>query len=224
VVFDLDDTLYLECEYVASGFRAVGDWCADHLGLAGVQELAQSFFRKGIRGHIFDAVLEQIGAAHPQQTVAEMVRVYREHYPQIAMPADSVACLVQLHHRVHLALLTDGNSKSQWAKIDALGLRTALDVIVVTGDWGAEFYKPHRKGFCHLQTVVPASKFIYVADNPEKDFQAPHQLGWASIRVNRPASLHHTRRGSPEDAAFEVRDLTPLAGLLHQLYPNSFRD
>ena len=31
VVFDLDDTLYAEEDYVHSGFRAVADWAAEHL-------------------------------------------------------------------------------------------------------------------------------------------------------------------------------------------------
>jgi hypothetical protein len=29
-----------------------------------------------------------------------------------------------------------------------------------------------------------------VADNPAKDFVAPHRLGWRTVRVRRPDSLH----------------------------------
>jgi putative hydrolase of the HAD superfamily len=224
VVFDLDDTLYLECEYVASGFEAVGDWCLCNLKMSGVQELAQSLFQQGQRGNIFDSVVEQIGAQQPSQTVTEMIRVYREHNPRIAMPVDAIECLDRLQQRVHLCLLTDGDSRSQWAKIDALGLRTVFDAIVVTGDWGAEFWKPHPKGFRHLQMQVASSKFIYIADNPAKDFVAPQQLGWGTVRVNRPRSLHHNRASGSQPAVFEVRDLDPIPELLQQLYPSSFLD
>jgi putative hydrolase of the HAD superfamily len=222
VVFDLDDTLYLEREYVASGFKAVGEWCACHQQISGVQELAQSLFDSGQRNNIFDRVLEQIGAQRSSRTVSEMVRVYREHSPQIAMPGDSMECLARLKQRVVLGLLTDGNPRSQWAKIDALGLRTIFDAIVVTGEWGVEFWKPHLRGFLHLQTHVRASKFIYVADNPVKDFLAPHRLGWGAIRVNRLKSLHHRRVSSAPLPVLEVRDLRPISELLLRLYPDSF--
>ena len=33
VVFDIDDTLYLERDYVLSGFAAVGPWARDWLAI-----------------------------------------------------------------------------------------------------------------------------------------------------------------------------------------------
>ena len=41
VVFDVDDTLYLERDYVRSGFRAVGVWASRWLGLSGFAERCQ---------------------------------------------------------------------------------------------------------------------------------------------------------------------------------------
>src|SRR5664280_2826371 len=73
VVFDLDDTLYLERDYVASGFRAVGIWCAERLGLEGIEEQAEVLFIQGRRGDIFNAVLEQMGVESDTGMVSEMV-------------------------------------------------------------------------------------------------------------------------------------------------------
>ena len=39
VVFDLDDTLYPEADYVLSGFQAVADWAEVHLGIADLSSL-----------------------------------------------------------------------------------------------------------------------------------------------------------------------------------------
>lgn len=211
VVFDLDDTLYLERDYVRSGFQAVGDWCEDKLKLPGVQDLAQSLFDQGKRTLIFNVVLEKLHAKRIDETVAMLIRVYREHTPKIAMPADAVECLAKLYGHVHLGLLTDGHSVSQRAKIAALGLQDVFDEIVVTGDWGPGFYKPNPRGFQHIEANLSSSRFMYVADNPMKDFLAPRQLRWGAVRVNRPASLHHSCPCAPEMATFEIADLTSVA-------------
>jgi putative hydrolase of the HAD superfamily len=213
VVFDLDDTLYLEKDYVKSGFHAVGDWCKENLGLDDVQKSAQSLFDQGQRGNIFDAVLKQGHAKQVRETAAVLVQVYREHAPKIAMPQDAVTCLAQLRGQVRLGLLTDGHPVSQRAKISSLGLQEVFDEIVITGDWGTEFYKPNPRAFRQFETDRSSLRFVYVADNPAKDFLAPRQLGWDAIRVNRPASLHHDRRCPPENVVCEVNDLSSVADL-----------
>ena len=53
VVFDLDDTLYLERDYVRSGFRAVDAWLASR-GILGFFGEAWANFENGLRGKAFD--------------------------------------------------------------------------------------------------------------------------------------------------------------------------
>jgi putative hydrolase of the HAD superfamily len=132
--------------------------------------------------------------------------------------------LAKLYGHVHLGLLTDGPLTSQWAKISALGVRHVFDEIVVTGDWGAEFYKPNPRGFLHFETLFSGSRFVYVADNPAKDFVVPDQLHWGAIRVNRAASLHHSCRSAPGTTDLEVEDLRQVAGYCFNatsVFPNS---
>src|SRR5579859_4377108 len=150
VVFDLDDTLYLERDFVCSGFRAVDEWCAANLGITGVREHAEALFIAGERKQIFDMTLARLGvngdARVVSQMVSQIVRVYREHVPAITLLPDSIECLKRLDGRIWLCLLTDGRPITQWNKIDVLGLRSRFEVIVVTGEWGEEFFKPHPRG------------------------------------------------------------------------------
>lgn len=219
VIFDLDDTLYLERDFVRSGFQAVDRWCEEELGLGGVEELAQEYFESGRRRDIFDTVLERLNTRNRNERVKAMIRVYREHAPEIALPPDAVRCLSTLKHRLHLGLLTDGNSITQWGKIQALGLREMFEEIVVTGDWGSEFFKPNPRGFRHLERRFncPSANFVYIADNPSKDFTAPHELGWKMVRVRRPAGLHRQRLSPPEVALTEIVDLELLPDLIAHL-------
>jgi putative hydrolase of the HAD superfamily len=216
IIFDLDDTLYLERDFVRSGFRAVGQWCAEVLGVDGVCELSREYFESGRRGDVFDAVLERLNIQDRNDTVKAMVRVYREHAPEIALAPDAVRCLSALKGHLHLGLLTDGNSVTQWRKIDALGIRETFRQIVVTGDWGAEFFKPNLRGFRHLerQFDCPSAQFIYIADNPSKDFTAPHELGWKTVRVKRTAGLYSQRLCAPQLATTEIKDLESLPELI----------
>jgi putative hydrolase of the HAD superfamily len=219
IIFDLDDTLYLERDFVRSGFRAVDRWCAESVGLVGVSEVAQEYFESGRRGDIFDAVLERLNVDNRQETVKAMVRVYREHTPEIALARDAVGCLSILKGKLNLGLLTDGNSVTQWRKIDALGIRQTFRDIVVTGDWGSEFFKPHLRGFLHFERQFdsPSSQFIYVADNPAKDFAGPRELGWKAVRVKRPAGLYSQRVCPTDLAACEIADLESLPEIISGL-------
>jgi putative hydrolase of the HAD superfamily len=219
-----ETVIYLERNYVASGIRAVGEWCSEHLDLKGVQEHAQALFDQGIRGRIFDAALDRLGVGCDAETVSEMVRIYREHAPGIKLLPDADECLARLQGRVRLGLLTDGNPVSQWAKIDALGLRGRFDTTVVTGEWGSEFFKPHVRGYQHLETqhATCQGRFVYVADNPLKDFFAPRVLGWNAIRVRRPAGLHGDLECSSGLARFEVSNLESVPNLVCELYKRHF--
>ena len=220
VVFDLDDTLYLERDYALSGFHAVGEWCLERLALHGVQECAQRLFNQGRRGDIFDEVLERLGVGRDPETVAKMVRIYREHAPDIKLLPDAVECLERLQDCVYLSLLTDGNPVSQWAKIDALGLRDRFDTTVVTGEWGIEFFKPHVRGYRYIESrsAECRGRFVYVADNPLKDFFAPRTLGWNAIRVRHPGGLYEHRECAPDLVRFEVSNLESVPDLIFGLY------
>ena len=41
--------------------------------------------------------------------------------------------------------------------------------------------KPEKKRFQTIQERWSAKQYIYVGDNPEKDFLAPNSMGWMTI-------------------------------------------
>ncbi len=213
VVFDLDDTLYLERDYVRSGFLAVGQWLEQSRGIKEFAALAWDSFQAGTRGHIFDEVLTQFGINDPA-LISAMVTEYRQHRPSIDLLLDAQMLLSYCREmRVTTALITDGMSASQWAKIAALRLTEYIEHIVVTDDWGSGWQKPNPRAFETVQRERPGTECVYLADNPQKDFQAPAQLGWRpSIRVRRSGSLHEAIPTPRE--CFEVPSLAGVTELL----------
>ncbi len=213
VVFDVDDTLYLERDYVRSGFRAVSDRVRDLLGHEDFFVRAWAGFERGERGSVFDRVLAGYGVA-PDGIVAELVGVYREHRPEITLLPDARACLERLRGRYRLAGVTGGPAKSQRAKVEALGLARWLDPVVLTAELGVGFAKPSPRAFAVVEETTGAAgaACVYVADNPATDFAGPAALGWRTIRVRRPGGLHAGVDGSGVDA--EIPDLSRLEELL----------
>lgn len=215
VVFDVDDTLYLERDYVRSGFAAAGLWAAERLGVRDLASRAWAEFEAGRRGDIFDRVLERCSVPRSAEVIDALVRAYRAHRPTIALLPDARACLDLLRGRCALAALTDGPVESQRAKEDALGLGAWLHPIVLTAALGDGFGKPSPRGFRRIEAAagLSGSECAYVADNPAKDFGGPAALGWRRVRVRRAGALHAAVDSGPL-VQLELRDLAGLATAL----------
>ncbi len=185
VIFDLDDTLYSEKEYVKSGYASV----ANYLGDKDLATRLQQFFNEGKLA--IDALLEELNRKSQK---AEALRVYRFHKPDIRLYNGVAGMLQGLRSKgVKVGIITDGRPEGQHNKIAALGLTDLVDDIIVTDELGgAQFRKPCDIAFRILQTKwrLPASEMLYVGDNPVKDFQAPQQLGMKSIWFRNEDALH----------------------------------
>lgn len=187
IVFDLDDTIYKEKDYVKSAVNAIAD-AVGHSGLMG-RELALSFIEEAetnSRGlDNLAAALWEISPGN-EFTVEKLVEIYRNHRPDISLPFDTKVTLAQLKARgVKMGIITDGPSERQRRKIEALGLQEYFEPedIVISGDIGHE--KTDPDGFLRIMSLHPEeTKFVYVGDNPSKDFRWPNRLGWTTVQID----------------------------------------
>jgi len=217
VVFDIDDTLYLERDYVRSGFEAVGQWAAKWIHLEDFGEQCWRRFNAGRRRSIFDDVLRESGTQPNAELVSALVEIYRTHTPSIALAADAFEALQAISCSASIAVISDGPATSQSRKAEALGLGSFAAPIVLTEVLGGEFRKPHPKAFQQIEEGGSASVYVYVADNPLKDFTAPKQLGWITLRVRRPEGLHYLVENPQITPDREMADCSGLPELLAQL-------
>ena len=105
VVLDIDDTPYLERDYVRTGFEAVGRWAPRELGVDDFADRAGAAFERGSRNTIFDEVLTDCGAPTDDATITELVARYRTHPPWIVLAADAEAGLDRWHGVAALAAI-----------------------------------------------------------------------------------------------------------------------
>jgi putative hydrolase of the HAD superfamily len=216
-VFDIDDTLYLERDYVRSGFEAAGRWAAKWIHIDDFAEQCWRKFNAGRRGSIFDEALRESGTQPNAELVSALVEIYRTHRPAITLAADAFDALNAISHAACIAVISDGPVSSQSQKAEALGLSSFATPIVLTGVLGGEFRKPHPRAFQQIERCRPASVYVYIADNPLKDFAAPKQLGWITIRVRRPDGLHYTAENPQIVPDREMGDCSGLPEVIAHL-------
>ncbi|HEY0624969.1 HAD family hydrolase [Sphingomonas sp.] len=213
IAFDLDDTLYRECDYVRSGIRSVDAWVQSRMGVRGFGATAIRLWNAGRRDTLFDATLDAMGVPGDPATIAAMVAVYRDHVPRIRLTPDASVFLAS-DHGFALALISDGFGTAQRRKVAALELsRYGFDPIIYTDDWGAEYWKPHRRAFEAVEAAHRgrSHRFVYVADNPAKDFLAPRALGWATVQIDRADAVHaRTPPSERHRADTRIRSLREL--------------
>lgn len=201
VIFDLDDTLFNEKDYVKSGYRAV----SDYLG-GGYEKELWNFFEEGKPA--IDELLRKLKRESEKEKV---LSVYRGHMPDIQLSPEVRHLLEKIKlSGYRLGIITDGRPEGQRNKLEALGLFDIADDIIITDELGGiQFRKPCDIAFRIMATrwrMNPAD-IIYVGDNPEKDFQAPEQLGMRPVFFDNRERIHLQPETVSAQKIDDIKDL-----------------
>ena len=89
-----------------------------------------------------------------------------------------------------------------------------MDDIIITDELGGvQFRKPCDIAFRIIQNKwrIPMSQIIYIADNTEKDFQAPQQLGMKSMWCQNEDGLYHSTVLTVAD---NIKGIDSITGIL----------
>lgn len=217
LVFDLDDTLFPEREFVQSGFKAVDEWLGTTRSIQGFQERATAAYDAGVRGHIFNLTLHRLGVWDDPELVRQMVEVYRAHKPTIHLFADAAWALNHFTGRMQLGLLTDGYLAVQQRKVAALGIADRFAAIVFSDEAGREAWKPSPVPYQKVMTLLRhrGNECAYIADNPTKDFVTAKALGWHTIHIHRREAEYATAQVPASHQAHEtIESLCQLENVL----------
>lgn len=179
IIFDLDDTLYGEKEYIRSGYRAVAK-CIPQVEMA--EKKLWDAFERGKPA--IDEVLKVEGIC-TEEKQQRCLNVYRYHVPEIHLYEGVVEMLKQIRNSgLKIGIITDGRPEGQRAKIKALNLKEFVDAIIITDELGDITYrKPCETAFKRMRKYlnIEFAKMCYVGDNIKKDFIAPEKLGMKTV-------------------------------------------
>lgn len=185
IVFDLDDTLYSQRSFKLSGFRAIAEWLAKTFSLDAnrcYQGLEQVMLETSPSyPYIFDLFIERNKL--PPDCLAIMVRIFVEHLPRISCYPSARLLLSKLRRKYNVGILTDGRLTVQQKKVQALNIGSDVDMVLYSDAMGLEKPSSELYHWYEKRFSTAGEHFVYIGDNPHKDFIGAKQRGWRTVRV-----------------------------------------
>ena len=194
VVFDLDDTLISEKQYIRSGFKVVSNKISNDYNLD-----SEKVFKKMLElfnessKEVFNRILDSFDIKYSKEYILELIKIYREHIPDIDFYEDVIPTITELRNKgFKLGIITDGYKETQIRKIEVLNCNRLFDEIIITDELGREFWKPHEKSYRLMaeRLSIYLEEMIYIGDNLQKDFVTANKIGIETVRIGREDSIY----------------------------------
>lgn len=216
LVFDLDDTLYDEKQFVYSGFLEVANWISDMSKIPS-NVIFESMYKDlsvNGRGEVFNNALKQY-FHETKKNIRKCLSIYRLHKPRICLEKDVSDLLLELAKSYSLYIVTDGNKIVQNNKIKSLDVEKYIKKAFITYRYGLNASKPSLKCFEIIKNIekINWQELVYIGDNPNKDFVNLNKVDAITIRVLQGdnANIEVTNE---YDAKFKIEKLSDLRMLI----------
>ncbi|HPN38382.1 MAG TPA: HAD family hydrolase [Melioribacteraceae bacterium] len=175
IVFDLDDTLFKEIEYLKSAYKYIAEEVCSNNSIKLYKKMLDLYYSGN---NAFNYLIEN----YPEKSknVDYLLELYRNHYPNITLEPEINDFLLKLiENKIILGIITDGRSNTQRNKLKALGIEKQFNYILISEEFG--YSKPNELNYKLFMQKFPDKNYIYIADNIKKDFITPNKLGWLTI-------------------------------------------
>ena len=215
IIFDLDETLYQEKNFVISGFFEVSDFLYEKLCLnkkKTILYLLKTFNKYG-RKKIFDKLLKEKNV-YNKSLLKKVISKYRAHEPNISLTSINYKFLKKLSNKYNLYLVTDGNKIVQRNKIKSLKISSLFKKIFITHQYGTINSKPSIYCFKKIKELENCfwKELIYIGDDPIKDFVNLNKKGviTARLMLGRFAKRKVSKK---YDAKYKINNLSDFYNL-----------
>jgi len=195
IVFDLDDTLWPCMPTIHFAEKVLYQWLAQNFpritDRQNPEEMIESRKQFMLRDERFAIDLSLLRYEFLRQLAREAdydstvvseagFDIFYEARQQVEFYEDVLPCLERLHKCYRLGAITNGN-----ANIGRVGLGHLIEHSVSASEF--KIAKPDKLIFHHLveRFGVPASRVLYVGDDPVFDVIGPQNAGLQAIWINR---------------------------------------
>lgn len=222
VIFDLDDTLISEREYIKSGFKSVANKISNDYkkNECKIYEVLYSEFEIDSK-NVFNRVLDKLSLEYDKSYILELINTYRSHIPNIKLYDDAIYIIKELYNKdIKLGIITDGYAITQRNKLQVLDIDKYFEYIIVTDELGREFWKPHKKSYEMMKNNLGLEyeELVYIGDNITKDFITPNQLGMNTIMIERKEGIYSNIKTDIEYRAdITINRLDELVNILNTI-------
>lgn len=209
VVFDLDDTLYMEYEYVKYALNNVSQFISSEYNIENALSKLMKLYEID-RKQVFDRIISQENL-QDAQALSKMLNVYKNTEIDHLTTNKGVTELLNslCKKSIKLGIITDGDAVIQDMKIRALGIKNYFDKIIVTDTLGGiEYRKPNTKAFLLMASIlgVEVDEMAYIGDNPEKDFVISESLPVLTIQYDNGGIYSQSNYSNGVLPKFKVND------------------
>lgn len=203
IIFDLDDTLYYEIDYLKSAY----------------QEIASRIYKED--NHLYNKILKLYQEGKNVFDYLELhfstfsknvlLEIYRNHFPSLTLNEGALEAInISKSNNYKIGLITDGRSVTQRNKLKALNIENVFDKIIISEEFGTP--KPCEKNFLAFHEAN-VNEYFYIGDNPQKDFIAPNRLRWTTICLLDKGYNIHKQSFNIDKAFLPKYSITSLSDL-----------
>lgn len=218
VIFDLDDTLISEKEYIKSGYQHIAEIIENKFSIDKNQVYDDLINLSRVSPkNVYNRLYDNYQIKYSKEMILDLVKEYRGHFPDIQFYDDVITCLTELKKLgIKVGIITDGYAIAQRQKLKAINAGKYFDEIIITDELGREFWKPHPKAFelTKKKFNINFDEIIYIGDNPEKDFYISTVYPITTVRILRGGFYkeRHYHKGVKEH--FNVKSLKEIQSLI----------
>ncbi len=188
VIFDLDNVLYDEKDYVYAAFHNIAQFLSGRCRFSENEvycKLVCDFEKKGsLYPRLFDDLLSDLDL--DQNLVPEILRLYAAVDSKLELFPEAARVLWGLRDLgLKLALVTNAGAQIQRNKVRLLGIEKFFDAVVYARETPSGKDKPYPEAYTvALQKLgADAVEAVCVGDNPHTDFWGAKQLGMRTVRL-----------------------------------------
>lgn len=222
VVFDLDDTLYPERDFVMSGFGAVAAFINHKTAIDEERILSNllQLFESGVRANIFERLVEKMEIDFHPHEITDLVKIYREQTPLIQLDEqaqNALGILKKFHTKI--AVIAEGYRSVESGKIEMLGLNEVVDEVIYSDYSASGCHEPSERPLREAieRLAIESDEVLFVAENTTK-LSMVKCLGINTARLRMQGRSHFdVEVEEKEKADFEIRSLVEVTNVLKEL-------
>ena len=200
IIFDIDDTLYCRQDMLLKAAEtvlgiAIPDWHEFMRIFYEKSDVNMSLLESGkvsthdINGWRYNETFRLLGLPYEQEDGGKAADAYIDLQSRMKVSDNMAAVLDKLSSApgIKIAILTAGESKHQWNKVDMLGLDRWFDRnnIIVTGE--TPYTKPDIELFRMLEKHLDLdpSDLWMIGDSYKHDIKGALDAGWHALWIDR---------------------------------------
>lgn len=215
ILFDLDGTLLNRDASLLQFARDQYDRLQARLAGISKEEYVTNLIELDCRGYVWkDEVYRRLVSTFGFQIGwEELLTDYKENFHRHCIPFRHMDEMFEGLKDYKLGMITNGLQDVQFSNIQALGLDTIMDAILISEAEGVAKPDPEIFRRAAGRLSVSPSECVFVGDHPEKDIQAARNAGMLAVWKRDP--LYE----APE-ANYIVEDLADLVSILNRINQN----